>query len=323
MRARIGTYNVLHGQPVLGREDPLPSNGGPGPSTPVGSAGGSSTRAPAGDCELRAAVAELDADVLGLQEVDVGQARSGHHHQVRSAARALGAEHWCFAPSVLGTPSAGRVRWERARTDHAQRSDSYGPMAGPAGPVSDADRSSAGVGGSPAGSGWPPLYGVGLVSRLPVLAWRTTLFDPAPFGLPLLVHAGDRARLMLVPDEPRAAIAAVVSGPGGPFTVATAHLSFVPGFNVLQLRRLRSWLSNLPRPLVVVGDLNLSGALPSRVTGWIALARAATYPVAGPRVQLDHVLADGLSASQAGAAHAEAHRLPVSDHCAVTVEVEL
>jgi endonuclease/exonuclease/phosphatase family metal-dependent hydrolase len=36
-----------------------------------------------------------------------------------------------------------------------------------------------------------------------------------------------------------------------------------------------------------------------------------------PRVQLDHVLADGL----AGAARATVHRLPVSDHAALTVDL--
>jgi endonuclease/exonuclease/phosphatase family metal-dependent hydrolase len=167
------------------------------------------------------------------------------------------------------------------------------------------------------------LYGVGLVSRLAVLQWRTTVFDPAPFALPLLVQAQPRPRLMLIPDEPRAAIAAVVSGPSGVFTVATVHLSFVPGYNVHQLRRLRTWLSNLPRPLVVLGDLNLPGSLPARVSGWAPLARGATYPAPQPRVQLDHVLADGLSTAQVTGARCQVHALPVSDHCALTVDLDI
>jgi len=42
-----------------------------------------------------------------------------------------------------------------------------------------------------------------------------------------------------------------------------------------------------------------------------------------PRVQLDHVLADGLTGEQRAGAVAEVHRLPVSDHAAVTVDLDL
>lgn len=267
---RIATFNTLHGQPVLG------TGGG-----------------------LGSAVADLDADVLGLQEVDCGQPRSGFTHQVRAVAAEMGTEHWYFAPSVLGTPGTGPVRWQPAQVGDGQQ----------------------GSGAAAAEGG--PLYGVGLVSRLPVRSWRATVFDPAPFGLPLLVHDGGRARLMFVPDEPRAAIAAVVDGPHGSFTVATVHLSFVPGYNVRQLRALCTWLADLPRPLVLVGDLNLPGRVPALTSRWQSLARGATYPVVGPRVQLDHVLGDGLTAAQVAGASCRVHPLPVSDHCAVTVELDL
>jgi hypothetical protein len=48
------------------------------------------------------------------------------------------------------------------------------------------------------------------------------------------------------------------------------------------------------------------------------LARAATYPSPGPRVQLDHVLGDGPLPPVAGA---EARTLAVSDHCALMVDL--
>ena len=167
------------------------------------------------------------------------------------------------------------------------------------------------------------MYGVGLVSRLPVLEWRTTRFDPAPWSLPLLVPAEPRPRFVRVADEPRAAIAAVIEGPHGPVTVATAHLSFVPGYNVRQLRALRIWLAGLPRPLVLLGDFNLPGRIPARVTRWTPLVRGATYPSMRPRVQLDHVLADGLSAGVTATARPAVHLLPVSDHAAVSVDLDL
>jgi endonuclease/exonuclease/phosphatase family metal-dependent hydrolase len=291
---RIATYNLLHGLPVLA--------GGPSADLPAGT--GPAQAEGRDDAPLRAAVTALDADVLGVQEADSAQPRSGGHHQVQAAAQAMGAPHWLFAPSVLGTPGAGPVRWQRAGTEHVQRSDHAEGAPSPA-------------------CGQRPLYGVGLVSRLPVLSWRTTCFDPAPFALPLLVHAHPRSRVMLVPDEPRTAVAAVLQGPSGTLTVATVHLSFVPGHNVRQLRRLVAWLADLPRPLILVGDLNLPGRLPARVTGWTALARGATYPVLRPRAQLDHVLADGLSTAQVTTTRAQVHPLPVSDHAAVTVDIDL
>ena len=138
-----------------------------------------------------------------------------------------------------------------------------------------------------------------------------------------MIPAEPRPQFIRVADEPRAAIAAVVEGEHGPFTVATAHLSFVPGYNVRQLRALRRWLAGLPRPLVLLGDFNLPGRLPARITGWTPLLAAKTYPVMKPRVQLDHVLADGLTSSQATSAAARVHALPVSDHAAVTVDLDL
>ena len=138
-----------------------------------------------------------------------------------------------------------------------------------------------------------------------------------------MIPAEPRPRFIRVADEPRAAIAAIVEGDHGPFTVATAHLSFVPGYNVRQLRALRRWLAGVPRPLVVLGDFNLPGRMPARITGWEPLLRQPTYPSMRPRVQLDHVLVDGLTAAQRAGAKAEVRILPVSDHAAVTVDLDL
>ena len=59
--------------------------------------------------------------------------------------------------------------------------------------------------------------------------------------------------------------------------------------------------------------------------GWQPLLKAPTYPVMKPRVQLDHVLVDGFTTAQLEAARATAqvHLLPVSDHAAVTVDLDL
>ncbi|NHC13267.1 endonuclease [Motilibacter sp. E257] len=258
---RLATFNLLHGI-----------------SLQTGQAGGD---------ELRAAVRELAPDVLGLQEADFRQDRSGGVEQVRAAAEELGAADWRFVPSLVGTP--GLTRTWRPATE------------------ADADGTAA-------------AYGIGLVSRWPVVRWAEMRFSAAPFRLPLLVPANPRPRLVPVPDEPRAAVAAVVETPYGRVSVVTAHLSFVPGYNLRQLRRLALWArAELPAPRVLLGDFNLPGPLPQRVTGWQRLARVATYPSYAPRVQFDHVLGDGLHGWQVG--DVQAPRLAVSDHTGLVVQL--
>lgn len=206
---------------------------------------------------LADAVAALDADVLALQEVDRHQERSGDTDQAAVAAKAMGAADWRFAAALHGRPApvAGWVR-DPAVTGLQV----YGPTE--VGTRTDV-----------------PAYGTALLTRLPVRHWRARRFAPAPFGLPLRV-AGRRG-LTPVPDEPRAALAAVLEGGNGPFTVVAAHLSFVPGWNMAQLAGIRRWIADLPRPYLVLGDFNLVGAVPRAVLGSAtALERGA------PRVRV-------------------------------------
>ena len=83
---------------------------------------------------------------------------------------------------------------------------------------------------------------------------------------------------MLVTDEPRVAVAAVVDGPFGEVTVANTHLSFVPGWNALQLRSLVRSLTGTREPLVLVGDLNMEQRRAARVSGLRPLATDYDYP---------------------------------------------
>lgn len=192
---------------------------------------------------LADAVAALDADVLAIQEVDRHQQRSGLVDQAAVAAKAMGASDWRFAAALHGTPApvAGWLPDPSVRGLRVYGPDEVGTAAG------------------------LPAYGTALLTRLPVQHWRARRFAPAPFGLPLRV-AGRRG-LTPVPDEPRAAVAAVLVGAGGPFTVVATHLSFVPGWNVAQLAAVRRWIADLPRPHLVLGDFNLIGAVPRTVLG--------------------------------------------------------
>ena len=262
---RVATFNVLHGMATTsGASDP--------------------------DL-LAAAVRQVDADVIGLQEVDRGAERSRGVDQSGLVADALDAPWHRFVPTVHGTPSSTRT-WTPSSAVDGQ--DTVGPT-----------------------------YGIALVSRLPVRSWWVKRFGASPLPLPLPIASArtGRPRLLIVPDEPRLALAAVVDGPAGPFTVVTTHLSFVPGWNVRQLRAITAWVARMPRPVLLVGDLNLPGPLPSRLTRWCPLVSARTYPASRPRAQLDHILALGIDVEHVRAA--QPWTLPVSDHRALTVDLDL
>jgi endonuclease/exonuclease/phosphatase family metal-dependent hydrolase len=235
--------------------------------------------------ELADAVQRIGADVLCLQEVDHRQDRSGAADQTGAAAAAMGAAAWRFVPALLGTPGSG-IPWTAARGAEGELDSG-------------------------------PSFGVGLVSRYPVTRWLVRRFPAPRVSLPL--PAGPR-RLLWVRDEPRVALAAVIDAPGGPVTVLTTHLSFVPGWNAAQLIALSRWARALPSPRLIAGDVNLPGALPRLASGWRQLARIPTYPSFRPRVQFDHVLADGVPAS--AVTGTAALRLPVSDHCALIVDLD-
>jgi endonuclease/exonuclease/phosphatase family metal-dependent hydrolase len=128
---------------------------------------------------------------------------------------------------------------------------------------------------------------------------------------------GGRGRFILLPDEPRVALAAEVEAPSGPLVVATTHLSFVPGWNLAQLRRVTRALAALGLPCVLLGDLNVPGRLPAAATGWRALARVKTFPAGKPSMQIDHALGHGLLPVVRAASAVE---LPLSDHRALVLE---
>lgn len=229
------------------------------------------------------ACASLDADVLALQEIDRHQARSGGVDQTAAVAEAMGAGHWRFEPALVGEPGA---TWRAAE-------EGDDPASGEAG------------------------YGVGLVSKLPVRAWHVVRLRAAKVRAPVAVPGG-RGRFILLPDEPRVALAAEVETPAGPLVVATTHLSFVPGWNLAQLRKVTGALEQLGMPCVLLGDLNFPGGLPARVTGWRALATVKTFPGASPSMQIDHALGHGLLPVVAAAT---ARELPLSDHRALIVDL--
>jgi endonuclease/exonuclease/phosphatase family metal-dependent hydrolase len=186
------------------------------------------------------------------------------------------------------------------------------------------------VDGTPGIPGWRPAvgdstdaaitaqFGVALISRLPVAEWHVLRLDPARGRYPIPIPSRP-PRVLWLNDEPRVAVAAVLEHPR--ITIACTHLSFVPTTTVRQLKRVQRWLAALPGPQLLLGDLNLPGSAVRRITRWTPLVSSPTFPAAAPRVQLDHVLAAGLPVGFRSTGRVR--RMPISDHCAVLVDLEL
>lgn len=227
------------------------------------------------------AVRALDADVLCLQEVDRAQVRSGGLDLTAVAAEALEASSARLQPALLGAFDASPRAARGAGADAAEAA-----------------------------------YGVAIVSRVPVLIWQPIPLPASPVRRTVRLPGG---RVVLRADlEPRTALAAVLAD-GPVATVVVAHLTYATGWNVVQLRRLRAACRYLPDPLVLLGDLNLTGTRPARATGWRPLVTENTYPRANPDRQIDHALARG------GGLRVSTGRsvaLPVSDHRALVLDVE-
>jgi endonuclease/exonuclease/phosphatase family metal-dependent hydrolase len=152
---------------------------------------------------------------------------------------------------------------------------------------------------------------------VPVRRWHVVRLRAAKVRAPVAVPGG-RGRFILLPDEPRVALAGEIDTPAGPLVVATTHLSFVPGWNLVQLRRLTAALAALGLPCILLGDLNVPGGLPARATRWRPLAKVKTFPGSKPSMQLDHALGHGLL-PVVGAA--TARELPLSDHRALVLDL--
>ncbi|GAA4885553.1 endonuclease/exonuclease/phosphatase family protein [Actinomycetospora straminea] len=249
--------------------------------------GAATATGPADVDGLAKAVDALDVDVLGLQEVDRAQPRSEGADLAAVAAEAMGAVEHRFAPTLHGVPG------------------DWVPAPDPVGETTAGDTRPP--------PGTSPAYGIALVSRLPVVDWWVLPLPRLPRRVPLLL--GSPRRPVLVRDEPRTALAARVVGPHGPVTVATTHLSFIPGWNLVQLRHLVRALRD-EDPLVVTGDLNLGVRRARLGSGLPGLVAGLTFPADAPQRQIDHVLGRGVVATAP-----QVHHPPLSDHRALSATV--
>ena len=201
------------------------------------------------------AVKALDADVLGLQEVDRNLPRSAHADLTAVAAEAMGAIEHRFVAALSGSPG---VAWIAATGE--EQPDSA-------------------------------AYGVGFLSRYPVTGWEVVRLAPVPTRVPMWFR-GSRTPVW-VRDEPRVAVVATVETPYGEVSFVNTHLSFIHWWNGRQLHTVTRALEHCTRPLVLMGDLNMGPVRAATLTGMRPLASHPTFPVDAPREQLDHILLDG------------------------------
>ncbi|MEE6176212.1 endonuclease/exonuclease/phosphatase family protein [Mycobacterium sp. 050134] len=230
---------------------------------------------------LSEAVRRLDPDVLSLQEVDCDQPRSELADLTAVAAEAMGAAEHRFVAAISGTPGA---TW-MAATGHEQPGTA--------------------------------AYGIALLSRFPAASWQVVRLPRIPMRFPMYLR--EPGRVMVVDEEPRAAVIAQLHTPKGDLTVANTHLSFVPGWNLRQLRRLIRDLRGFPGPRLLTGDLNMTSPTARRWSGMRSLAVAHTFPADAPDRQLDHILTDD-PLLRGGAVAAEP--MPISDHRPLAVDLE-
>jgi endonuclease/exonuclease/phosphatase family metal-dependent hydrolase len=239
---------------------------------------------------------ELAPDLVGVQECDYLLERSGNAHQIAEIATSIGAPYFAFAPSVIGTPGE---KWRKLQASDQRI-------------ITNADSATQYEGG----------YGIGIVSKVEVLQWHRLDLGNAPFGAPLLI-AGDESgpgkpRMLYIRDEPRLAIAATLANG---YTVISAHLSFVPGYNLRQLNKIKRWAQELEiatgTMAIITGDFNLPMNLPVVGSNWKSLASYSTYPSWGAKIQFDYILSKEALASKP---------LPtlmpgVSDHLPISAEI--
>ena len=236
------------------------------------------------------AAADLGADVLAIQEVDHGLARSKNTFQTRDIAIAMGAKNWAFAPGIIGSPEG---KWEKASNDIATNIES----------ISAIDSGS---------------YGIGIVSKIKVLKWHRLNLGRSIVGMPLLIPDTEtgKAKAIYIKDEPRLAIAAELETG---WTVINTHLSFVPGMNLIQLAKLKKWADSFGEKVLLLGDFNLPGGIPAIGSNWQSLHLQNTYPSWKPKIQFDYILSKGVDLKDV--IQVPTTTSGISDHLPLTIEV--
>lgn len=277
---RITSWNFLHGQPLKPPSAELEN----------------SEASNGGEQRYASAVRALATDVIALQEVDFNLERSGSRNQSRDIAETITADYWGFAPAISGTPG---VNWRLLKKDEKEifTNESAGQMEG---------------------AGY---YGISIISKLPVKSWLRLELGRSVLGMPLLIgNEKGKLAFLYVKDEPRLAIAAVLENG---WTVINTHLSFVPFVNIYQLYKLSRWADAIEREyatkVILLGDFNLPGGIPSRLTHWKRATQSLSYPSWGPKISFDYILTKAENLERC--VEITTPSLEISDHRPISVDI--
>jgi endonuclease/exonuclease/phosphatase family metal-dependent hydrolase len=241
---------------------------------------------------------KMQPDFLALQEVDNFQSRSGFINQSKLIAESMQLKHWAYLPTLIGTPGE---KW-RAVKDLNQAI------------ITSENHQSNDV----------ASYGIALATNQPIKKLYVKKLGRSLIGMPLLIPKdnGKGVRFIYVKDEPRVALIAELENG---FTIATTHLSFVPGVNIFQLNKISSFLKKLAGISVLMGDLNLPANLPSKLSGFRSVLSQSTYPSWDPKIQFDYIMARKSLLKDSRLIHQEIKSTNpgISDHIPIGVMLQI
>ena len=241
---------------------------------------------------------KMQPDFLALQEVDNFQSRSGFINQSKLIAESMQLKHWAYLPTLIGTPGE---KW-RAVKDLNQAI------------ITSENHQSNDV----------ASYGIALATNQPIKKLYVKKLGRSLIGMPLLIPKdnGKGVRFIYVKDEPGVALIAELENG---FTIATTHLSFVPGVNIYQLNKISSFLKKLAGISVLMGDLNLPANLPSKLSGFRSVLSQSTYPSWGPKIQFDYIMARKSLLKDSRLIHQEIKSTNpgISDHIPIGVMLQI
>ena len=240
---------------------------------------------------------ELQPNFIALQEVDYFQSRSNLTNQTKLVAESMQLKYWAYLPTLIGTPGE---KWRSVK-----------------------DLKNSIITESSIDKNSKASYGIALATNWPIKKLYVKKLGRSIIGMPLLIPKDDGkgVRFIYVKDEPRVALIAELENG---YTIATTHLSFVPGVNVFQLNKLSSYLKKLPGLALLTGDLNLPANLPSKFSGFKSLISQATYPSWKPKIQFDYImLRKSKLKSISSIKPIKSTATGISDHTPIGVEIQI
>jgi len=212
-------------------------------------------------------------------------------------AQSMQLKYWAYLPTLIGTPGE---KWRSVKD------------------LKNSIITESSLDKNPKAS-----YGIALATNWPIKKLYVKKLGRSIVGMPLLIPKdnGKGVRFIYVKDEPRVALIAELENG---YTIATTHLSFVPGVNVFQLNKLSSYLKKLPGLALLTGDLNLPANLPSKLSGFKSLISQATYPSWKPKIQFDYImLRKSELKSISSIKPIKSTATGISDHTPIGVEIQI